>query len=300
MIKPQVIQELQTKFCFQIMFQPITALHMSQFAGSASLSGHFDNSIVHQNSETGAMLSSPTSAQWDPSSPKALHQRRKWPYQCVGEPDEVLKPQGAVCEKISGLLGRASERPPNAFGENAHQLPNLPGLSVQDVGTVSLPVGDEMALRLTKQATEERDNVWAIPPDLVTIKNEAWISGIRTLSQLSAVKLGLEGVELQPELTKMDLYGHGGERPKQQDVDESSHCAATLVVQLPSEYTGGKLVVYEAEGGGELRYEMGTVDGSATFVPHYVVYDADSLCAVEEFTGGGVSGGPGILAEVPY
>jgi hypothetical protein len=48
-----------------------------------------------------------------------------------------------------------------------------------------------------------------------------------------------------------------------------------MVVQLPSDHTGGELVVYDFEGK-ETKHDMGQVSGMAPFNCHYAVHYADS------------------------
>ncbi|KAG6941538.1 hypothetical protein JG688_00018615, partial [Phytophthora aleatoria] len=60
---------------------------------------------------------------------------------------------------------------------------------------------------------------------------------------------------------------------------------ATIEVQLPSEHSGGVLIVYR---GRELqfRHDFGTDKNVAAFLPHYAVYFADAPHAREEVTSG--------------
>ncbi|KAG3069568.1 hypothetical protein PI125_g23189 [Phytophthora idaei] len=60
---------------------------------------------------------------------------------------------------------------------------------------------------------------------------------------------------------------------------------ATLVVQLPSLYEGGDLVVYR---GGKVKYrhDFGKKEGSARYLPHYAVHYADAEHALEKVTKG--------------
>lgn len=60
---------------------------------------------------------------------------------------------------------------------------------------------------------------------------------------------------------------------------------ATLVLQLPSEHTGGDLVVFRGRDT-QYRYDFGKASGMAPYLPHYAVHYADAEHALEEVTSG--------------
>lgn len=78
------------------------------------------------------------------------------------------------------------------------------------------------------------------------------------------------------------VYGPGAQVARHQETKEGG-VAATLVVQLPSEHSGGTLVVYR---GRELQFGHGfrTEKGFAAFLPHFAVYFADAPHPREEVT----------------
>ncbi|KAF4319145.1 hypothetical protein G195_007440 [Phytophthora kernoviae 00238/432] len=116
--------------------------------------------------------------------------------------------------------------------------------------------------------------------------NPQWGIAIQKLCELSADELGFKGIALQPILSKVAVYGAGGRRVVQQDAYEHDRVVAKLVVQLPSEYTGGDMLVSGAGMNGLRCYDFGNVDDTAAFKPHYAVYAADAFCAVKEVTSG--------------
>lgn len=80
--------------------------------------------------------------------------------------------------------------------------------------------------------------MWALAPGQVTMKNPAWSIGLQSLAEISSRRLGFDGVMLQPVLSKLMAVGAGGRIDTVQDL-ENGDSVATLVVLLPSEYTGG-------------------------------------------------------------
>uniref|UniRef100_H3GL27 Fe2OG dioxygenase domain-containing protein n=1 Tax=Phytophthora ramorum TaxID=164328 RepID=H3GL27_PHYRM len=128
-------------------------------------------------------------------------------------------------------------------------------------------------------------SVRADSPDQVDIKNPLWHSGMDTLSEVIAGRLGYKGVPLQCKLYKLLVYGEGGQFVKHQDTEKEDGMVATLVVQLPSLHEGGDLVVYR--GGKEVqRHDFGKKDGTAAYLPQYAVHYADAEHGLEKVTKG--------------
>jgi len=215
----------------------------------------------------------------------AARDEDSWPFHLIGPPDATPQPTGATCREISELLGRAQDVSRFSFGGAASCIPDVAGLMMDAVGSVPLPLCDELAQKIEQRALQDRQSVWTLTPDLVAMKNLQWGAGIQTLSELSSQRLGFKDVVLQPVLSKLLVLGAGGlvDGQKEPMIDR---CVATMVVQLPSEHTGGDLVVREDADEGEFRYDMGKVDGTAPFKPQYAVYAAGGFRAVEEVTSG--------------
>ncbi|GMF15193.1 unnamed protein product [Phytophthora lilii] len=208
----------------------------------------------------------------------------RWPFNMSGEPSDVLVPKGNVPREINYLLSQVSQNE-FSFGDVAYLLPILPGLSVNGVGTVSLPLRQEMAEKLMIRAHQEREGAWVVPTDQVTMRNAEWSGGIQSLCTISADRLGFKDVTLQPRLSKLVIYGPGSRSYKQQEARPDC-CVATLIVQLPSEYTGGAMVAYHDGGKKQIRYDLSNDNMSSAFRPQYVVCSADSNSEVEQITSG--------------
>ncbi|KAL4161627.1 hypothetical protein PRNP1_002179 [Phytophthora ramorum] len=223
----------------------------------------------------------------------------KWPFGGKGKSSDVPNPSGSVCKQISEVLARADNNAGEySFGGLADTLPAVPGLEVRDVGPISVPLCPEQADKLIakcdkspfgrKLDTLMDENVrksWQLAPDQVDIKNPLWHSGMDTLSEVIADRLGYKGVPLQCKLYKLLVYGEGGHFVKHQDTEKEDGMVATLVVQLPSLHEGGDLVVYR--GGKEVqRHDFGKKDGTAAYLPQYAVHYADAEHGLEKVTKG--------------
>ncbi|KAJ8542678.1 hypothetical protein ON010_g12132 [Phytophthora cinnamomi] len=223
----------------------------------------------------------------------------EWPFGGDGEPEDVLVPIGAACTKINEILASADESAGEySFGGRADTLPVAPGLVINGVGEIGVPLGQEQAEKLIAKGekspfghnydTKMDENVrksWQIAPDQVEIANPLWAAGLEELTAMIAQRLGYDSVPLLCFLYKLLVYGEGGHFVKHQDTEKEDGMIATLVVQLPSSHEGGDLVVYR--GGKErYRHDFGKAEGTAAFFPHYAVHYADAQHALEEVTKG--------------
>ena len=71
----------------------------------------------------------------------------------------------------------------------------------------------------------------------------------------------------------MLLYKTGGHFKKHRDTEKEKGMFATLILQLPSKYSGGELVTYENNGNGEKRetiFDFGKVTGKSTKSVNYL------------------------------
>ncbi|POM57393.1 Hypothetical protein PHPALM_38101 [Phytophthora palmivora] len=71
----------------------------------------------------------------------------KWPFGGEGQPRDIPVPFGAVVQQISEMLSRADNNAGEySFGGQASTLPAAPGLDVNGVGLIPLPLTEEHAL----------------------------------------------------------------------------------------------------------------------------------------------------------
>ncbi|KAL4177240.1 hypothetical protein KRP22_002174 [Phytophthora ramorum] len=222
-----------------------------------------------------------------------------WPFGGEGDFDEVLLPKGAACLKISEMLASADQKAGEySFGGVVDTLPVAPGLFVEEVGAISVPLTSEQAEKVIVKCekspfghnldTKMDENVrksWQLAPDQVKINNTQWESGMDKLVTTIAQRLGYENVPLQCSLYKLLVYGEGGHFLKHQDTEKEDGMIATLVIQPPSTHEGGDLVVYRG-GKARYRHDFGKADGSAPYLPHYAVHYADAEHSLEKVTKG--------------
>jgi hypothetical protein len=132
----------------------------------------------------------------------------------------------------------------------------LPGLEVDGVGTVALPLEKTQTNALKKRAhqapygkgtktlvdTSVR-RVWEIDAQQVMLANPQWESVLGEAVDRAQTDLGLENQKLKAHFYKLLLYEPGSFFLPHRDGEKLDRMVATLVVTLPSAHEGGALRV---------------------------------------------------------
>lgn len=171
----------------------------------------------------------------------------------------------------------------------------LPGLVVENVGHISLPVQDEQAKKIIEVAKkapfglgsktlvdETVRKTWQLDPNQITIKNEHFLAGVGNVVASVKKHLGCDKITVQANLYKVLLYEKGGHFKAHRDTEKEKGMFATMVIQLPSKFGGGKITVRHA--GNEKVIEM---DGErSAYCCKYAAHYSDCEHEVSEITGG--------------
>ena len=130
-----------------------------------------------------------------------------------------------------------------------------PRLEVEGVGRIALPLQPIQAEQLVSSAeyapygrgqetmvdTQVR-RTWQIDANRVTLGGKHWQKNLDVIVNRAAIGLGVSG-EVRAELYKLLVYDAGSFFISHRDTEKAAGMFATLVVVLPSEYSGGELVV---------------------------------------------------------
>jgi predicted 2-oxoglutarate/Fe(II)-dependent dioxygenase YbiX len=130
-----------------------------------------------------------------------------------------------------------------------------PGLEVDGVGVIALPLLPSQAAQLI--AVAERApygrgeetlvdtgvrRVWQIRADQVRFQGRHWGRSLEAIVARAAEGLGVSG-PVEAELHKLLVYDQGSFFISHRDTEKAAGMFATLVIVLPSLYTGGELVL---------------------------------------------------------
>ena len=130
-----------------------------------------------------------------------------------------------------------------------------PGLEIEGVGPIGLPMGERQALQIAGVAGRAPygkgdetlvdlsvRRVWQIEPGHLQFANPTWSESVDRI--VAEVKAEFEIAQpVQAELYKLLLYEPGGFFVPHRDTEKTRGMFATLVLCLPSPHQGGDLVV---------------------------------------------------------
>ncbi|WP_089942825.1 2OG-Fe(II) oxygenase [Candidatus Entotheonella palauensis] len=158
-----------------------------------------------------------------------------------------------VAQQLIDLLDTLDEA--STFCIAGEMAPVLPGLEVDGIGDVGLPIGPVQARQLIEQAEQapygrgeetivdtDVRRVWQLEPVQFTIHNPAWDDFMAEMVDAVKHELGMDQ-RVAWDLYKLLIYEAGNFFAPHRDSEKVDGMFATLVVNLPSRHEGGTLVV---------------------------------------------------------
>jgi hypothetical protein len=185
--------------------------------------------------------------------------------------------------KLSQALSKIDR--PGSFCVSGSAPAVLPGLEVQGMGPVALPLTAKQAKELKKHCEQAPygkgeetlintsvRRVWRMTPERFALTNPDWQAFLGQTLRTVQEELGLEGQKLESHLYDLLLYEPGSFFLPHRDGEKLDRMVATLVVVLPSSHRGGELVV--RHDGEEQTIDFGAGDDHS-FRVHYAAFYAD-------------------------
>ena len=163
-------------------------------------------------------------------------------------------PSRSLHDKLLEALGTIDR--PGTFCTSGDLPLVMPGLDVQGLGAVRLPLGKTQALELitlchqapygkgteTLIDTDVR-RVWELDPDQFQLTNPKWQELLQVITERVRDELGLGRRKLASHLYKLLVYEEGSFFLPHRDGEKLDRMVATLVIGLPSVHEGGELTV---------------------------------------------------------
>ncbi len=191
--------------------------------------------------------------------------------------------------KVLESLGESSQ-----FCTNGNLAPVLPGLEVEGIGNVGVPVSAADVRRLIERASQapygrgeetivdpKVRRVWQLEPRQFALRNAAWDAFVDGIVESVRKQFGIHK-KVQHELYKLLVYETGSFFAPHRDSEKIPGMFATLVVCLPSPHEGGTLIV--THDGETKRIEFGATE--AEFNVQYAAFYADCQHEITPVTSG--------------
>ncbi|GFH53651.1 hypothetical protein CTEN210_10127 [Chaetoceros tenuissimus] len=199
--------------------------------------------------------------------------------------EEEEEEDETTLEDLHEELIRANDIVPGSTctsGSLKNILPSIPGLHIEGVGPVSLPVTTAVAdeiKKVAKQAPHGRGmqtivdtsvrNTLQVDAQHIQLMNPSWKSGLRKVVAKAAEGLGVSTSLVRAELYKLLMYEEGGFFKKHRDTEKANGMFATLVIQLPSIFTGAKFIVSHNDDTQTFELDQEDAPYECSFVAHY-------------------------------
>ncbi|MEZ4679948.1 MAG: 2OG-Fe(II) oxygenase [Caldilineaceae bacterium] len=181
-----------------------------------------------------------------------------------------------------------------AFAVSGTLPPIPPGLTVEGIGHIALPLTTQQAQALIERSeqapfgrreativdTEVRKN-WQIGAEAFELTNPQWQAAMQTAVDRIGKELGLVDCEIAFEPYKLLIYEAGSFFTAHRDTEKIPNMFATLVVNLPAAHQGGELIISHA--GQSKRYSFAD---NSLFEASFVAFYADCYHEVKPVTAG--------------
>lgn len=196
-----------------------------------------------------------------------------------------------IRQELANLLTKVQE--PGSFYAKGQVETQMFSLAVKDVGSIALPLLPQQADTLIHHAEQAPfgrgeatlldtsvRNTKQFDADQVSIHGKGWQSFLETVLMNVKQQLGVK-TQITAELYKLLVYETGGFFINHRDTEKTNGMFATLIISLPSNYTGGELRVEHA--GESVSIDLQNDDPSLL---SYAAFYADCVHEVLPVTSG--------------
>ncbi len=167
---------------------------------------------------------------------------------------QVAQAPMALREKLLKAIEKVDR--PGSFSASGDLPLTMPGLEVDGVGAIRLPLGKTQAGALIKRCSQapygkgtktlvdtQVRRVWELDPKHIEFTNPKWDALVASITNQSRIALGLNDTKLHANLYKLLVYETGSFFLPHRDGEKLDGMVATLVIALPSSHTGGELII---------------------------------------------------------
>lgn len=136
----------------------------------------------------------------------------------------------SVNNDLLNILNKV-QRPGDFYVSGTREI-FAPRLEIEDIGQISFPLQTTQ----TEQINKEQ----------ISLSGKHWEQDLNSIVEQVKIGLGVSG-EVEADLYKLLVYDEGSFFVQHRDTEKASGMFATLVIVLPSNYSGGELVIRHGE-----------------------------------------------------
>lgn len=190
-------------------------------------------------------------------------------------------------DSIKNLIKFAKSSGSSSVGGESKGLPQIPGLVVKGYGHLSFPMNELQANKLIEifkpapygfgyhtLVNKTVRDTYQLEPSEFEIKNEEWNTNLNDLVKKVGDELGCKG-GIEAKLYKLLLYKQGSHFKKHVDTEKDVGMFGTLIIQLPSIYTGGELIVHGKTCRKVYDFSQTSTNGKSAYSVYYAAHYAD-------------------------
>ena len=203
--------------------------------------------------------------------------------------------EGRAYDDIEEILASVNSPGSFAVGGSCNGKLLMPGLVVNGIGTIGLPLSENQAKELAKHCSQSQvghgsesiidnsdRNTFEIAAKHIRFTNPTWTQELNDLTKQVCQGLGVQAhSQVEAKLSKLILYEEGSFFASQRKRDMADGVFGTLVVALPTQFTGGEIVV-------KYRDETETFEqaGQSGFSSQYLAFYAERKHELKRVTSG--------------
>ena len=170
-----------------------------------------------------------------------------------------------------------------AVGGPCHTSMCMPGLSVNGLGKLGLPLNEIQANALKGKCVQIPDcNSWSISSKEFELHNPEWTTQIAALKTKVCESMGVDSqLSIEAQLSHLVLYESSKNTNTLNTTKRPKKCFGTLLISLPSIFKGGKLTIKNAE-------DVESFDDcdNSEYNSHYISFYSDCNNELETVTSG--------------
>ena len=169
----------------------------------------------------------------------------------------------------------------------AFELPPIPGIVVRQ-SNFTFPLCSSQVNALTKLSRLSAHGHYSIEASSISFANPKWQASLASLLERIALRMGFDSQKCAVKLRRLELFTAGSGSFEESASFKEENDLATLLIQLPSIFTGGSLLCHSNEPpplGIKQEFDFHQ-SGDASYEASFAAFDASLKYCLQEVKSG--------------